>query len=49
MPERSYPAGYEVECSGCAYERSSGRLSITAAPGPADGGGPATILVRPAR
>lgn len=33
VPPRVYPEGYDVECDGCRYEASSGRLKILGVPG----------------
>jgi endoglycosylceramidase len=40
---RIYPNGYAVDCDGCTYQKTPGRLVITAAPG----GDPAIVKVHP--
>ena len=44
VPVRSYPAGFEVDCGGCAFERAEGSLRLTSAPP----GSPSTLVLRPA-
>ncbi|MGH7326773.1 MAG: cellulase family glycosylhydrolase [Polyangiaceae bacterium] len=43
IPDRVYPNGYQVECGGCAYDKSAGSLAITKPPS----GDTVTVTVHP--
>jgi endoglycosylceramidase len=43
IPDRVYPAGYQVECDGCATERAPGKLLVRKPPS----GSPAVVKVHP--
>ena len=43
VPARTYPAGYQVTCDGCAFTQDAGALHITTPPA----GSPATIVIQP--
>ena len=46
VPDRVYPNGYTVDCSGCATESAPGELRVTRPP-VTTGGAPAVVTLRP--